>query len=227
MCKNMTSPFEKARQILNAHTVEDLLEIRRHGQGIIDFAPHLLDNDNISLLIVLLIIPRNEICSRFSDNGIRIEGSTMSHRKSELMKHSLGWLTQEDKWGFDTAAMELQKRIKAVCAPKTGRTRPYRRPVGSAPTTSRVPNNYYLPQNHPENHPAYREAQRNLAAAYAAPRNGAAANGNATPTTASVPKPGVPSNAPAGYGGFYGHGGVGANYVPAKDEGARSPKYAV
>ncbi|KAF2804248.1 uncharacterized protein BDZ99DRAFT_525845 [Mytilinidion resinicola] len=41
----------------------------------------------------------------------------MPHRKSELMRHLPGWLSQEDKWGFDSGANKLQKNIMAVWAP--------------------------------------------------------------------------------------------------------------
>ncbi|KAF2489156.1 hypothetical protein BU16DRAFT_175216 [Lophium mytilinum] len=189
MCKDMTRPWDTAFEILHATDPHRLLEIQRHGHEIIDFAPHLLDNDNISLLIVLLIVPRSEICARFANSGIRVEGSTMSHRKSELMKHLLGWLTQEDKWGFDSAANELQKKIKAVAGPKGKTTRPrqYRKSAASASTT---------PQN-----------------GAAAWTNGAGSNGSGSLGGSVAQAPGAIGGsfgqASGGYGGFFGYGGVG------------------
>ncbi|OCL11440.1 hypothetical protein AOQ84DRAFT_437705 [Glonium stellatum] len=116
-CRNMTRPYEEACKLLATSDRDALLRLRKQASDICDFAPHLLDNDNITLLLVLLILTRSEVCKRFEDHGIRVEGSTMSHRKGELMKHALGWTTSQDKAGYDTAATEIQKRIKALNAP--------------------------------------------------------------------------------------------------------------
>lgn len=187
MCKPMTRPWDKAAQILHTTDPDELREIQRHGHGIIDFAPHLLDNDNISLLIVLLIVPRSDICARFADNGIRVEGSTMSHRKSELMKHQLGWLTPEDKWGFDTAASDLQKKIRAVCAPKGRGNRPrqYRRSTAQllAPAGNLAPNG----------------------AGVGGVMNGGGGSGGA-------PGAGLAGGNPAGFGGYFAVGNVGGEH---------------
>ncbi|OCK83034.1 hypothetical protein K432DRAFT_197450 [Lepidopterella palustris CBS 459.81] len=116
-CKDMTRPFDYAAAILHTTDRAALLRMKQQASDICDFAPHLLDNDNVSLLYVLLILTRSEVCKRFEENGIRVEGSTMSHRKSELMKHSLGWLTQEDKAGYDSASLDIQRRIKQLYSP--------------------------------------------------------------------------------------------------------------
>lgn len=116
-CRDMARPHEEACNLLAIADRDALLQLRKQASDICDFAPHLLDNDNITLLLVLLILTRSEVCKRFEDHGIRVEGSTMSHRKGELMKHALGWTTSQDKAGYDTAATEIQKRIKALNAP--------------------------------------------------------------------------------------------------------------
>ncbi|KAF2805861.1 uncharacterized protein BDZ99DRAFT_574146 [Mytilinidion resinicola] len=200
MCKDMTRPWDTAFEILHATAPHRLQEIQHQGRSIIDFAPHLLDNDNISLLIVLLIIPRAEICSRFAESGIRVEGSTMSHRKSELMKHLLGWLTQEDKWGFDSAANELQKKIKAVSAtPKsrTSRPRQYRKAVASSSTTPGSGQATWI--------------------------NGGGSNGSGSLGGSVMQAPGPDGGslgqAAGGYGGFFGHGGVGGSSASGTNGG--------
>jgi hypothetical protein len=117
ICRDMVRPYAMAEMFVTCNDTEKLLELRTIAWGICDFAPHLLDNDNISLLIVLLILTRSEICRRFRENGIRIEGSTISHRRAECMKQKLGWRTSEDRKPFDNVANEFQTRLKNAANP--------------------------------------------------------------------------------------------------------------
>ncbi|CAI6337488.1 unnamed protein product [Periconia digitata] len=114
-CRDMTRPCAMARKFVECQDIEELRGLRKFACDVCDFAPHLLDNDNASLLIILLILPRAEICKRFDDMGIRIEGSTISHRRSECVKNKMGWKNSEERKHFDNVALELQSRIKAAC----------------------------------------------------------------------------------------------------------------
>ncbi|PVH94528.1 hypothetical protein DM02DRAFT_602326 [Periconia macrospinosa] len=117
ICRDMTRPYLMAQKFVECNDTEELIKMRMFACDVCDFAPHLLDNDNVSLLIILLILSRSEICRRFEDNGIRIEGSTVSHRRAECMKNKLGWKTSEERKPFDTVATELQTRVKNACSP--------------------------------------------------------------------------------------------------------------
>lgn len=117
ICRDMTRPFAMAQKFVGCTDTEELTKMRQFACDVCDFAPHLLDNDNISLLIILLILTRSEICRRFENNGIRIEGSTISHRRAECMKQKLGWKTTDERKPFDNVAAELQTRVKNACFP--------------------------------------------------------------------------------------------------------------
>ncbi|KAL1592227.1 hypothetical protein SLS60_011304 [Paraconiothyrium brasiliense] len=117
ICRDMTRPFAMAQKFVTVTDNDELTKMRQFACDVCDFAPHLLDNDNISLLVVLLILTRSEICRRFENNGIRIEGSTVSHRRAECMKQKLGWKNPEERKPFDNVAIELQTRVKNACFP--------------------------------------------------------------------------------------------------------------
>jgi hypothetical protein len=140
MLRGMTRPYEKAQMFIHTTDPGHLKDLKEFACNICDYAPHLLDNDNVSLLIVLLILTRSEICKRFENNGIRIEGSTISHRRSECLKNKLGWKTAEDRKPFDLVATDLQTRIKNILNPhpnpKAARPKTQRRshPIQPVPT---------------------------------------------------------------------------------------------
>lgn len=117
ICRDMVRPFSMAERFVNCSDTRELEEMREFACNVCDYCPHLLDNDNVSLLVVLLILSRSDVCRRWENNGIRIEGSTISHRKSECMKNKLGWNTTELKKPFDNFATEFQTRVKNACFP--------------------------------------------------------------------------------------------------------------
>ncbi|KAF2850591.1 hypothetical protein T440DRAFT_499125 [Plenodomus tracheiphilus IPT5] len=117
ICREMVRPFTMAQRFINCTDTRELEEMRQFACNVCDFAPHLLDNDNVSLLVVLLILSRSDCCRRFQNNGIRIEGSTISHRKAECMKNKMGWRTAEEKKPYDNFATEFQTRVKNACFP--------------------------------------------------------------------------------------------------------------
>ncbi|CBX90608.1 hypothetical protein IAQ61_002101 [Plenodomus lingam] len=117
ICRDMVRPFSMAERFINCTDTRELDEMRQFACNVCDFAPHLLDNDNVSLLVVLLILSRSDCCRRFQNNGIRIEGSTISHRKAECMKNKMGWRSSEEKKPYDTFAIEFQTRVKNACFP--------------------------------------------------------------------------------------------------------------
>ncbi|KAL6711750.1 hypothetical protein ACN47E_002793 [Coniothyrium glycines] len=117
ICRDMVRPFAMAERFMACTDTKELEDMRHFACNVCDFAPHLLDNDNVSLLVVLLILSRSDCCRRFDNNGIRIEGSTISHRKAECMKNKMGWKTAEEKKPFDSFASEFQTRVKNACFP--------------------------------------------------------------------------------------------------------------
>lgn len=117
ICRDMVRPFTMAERFINCTDTKELEKMRKFACDVCDFAPHLLDNDNVSLLVVLLILSRSDCCRRFENNGIRIEGSTISHRKAECMKNKMGWKTSEEKKPYDNFANEFQIRVKNACFP--------------------------------------------------------------------------------------------------------------
>jgi hypothetical protein len=117
ICRDMVRPFSMAERFVNCTDTKELEDMRRFACNVCDFCPHLLDNDNVSLLVVLLILSRSDCCRRFEANGIRIEGSTISHRKAECMKNKMGWKSSEDKKPYDNFAQEFQTRVKNACFP--------------------------------------------------------------------------------------------------------------
>ncbi|KAF1998738.1 hypothetical protein P154DRAFT_523787 [Amniculicola lignicola CBS 123094] len=154
ICKSMTRPYLMAEKFLNCTDTEELENFRQFACNVCDFAPHLLDNDNISLLIVLLILTRSDACKRFHENGIRIEGSTISHRRSECMKTKLGWKTADDRRPFDSVANEFQIRVRNACFPaprgsRLSRSKQPQRKNSSTPGTPLTPMTppigYYAP----------------------------------------------------------------------------------
>lgn len=138
ICKDMVRPFTMAESFMNCTDTTKLETMRDFACNVCDFAPHLLDNDNISLLVVLLILSRSECCRRFENNGIRIEGSTISHRKSECMKNKLNWKTSEEKKPYDSFANEFQTRVKNACfpAPRAQRVNNRKQHVSKAPSVT-------------------------------------------------------------------------------------------
>lgn len=117
ICREMVKPYEMAEMFVTCTDTEELMKLRQFACDVVDFAPHLLDNDNASLLLVLLILARSEITRRFENNGIRIEGSTISHRRAECLKTKLGWQNAEARKPFDNVSTELQTRVKNACFP--------------------------------------------------------------------------------------------------------------
>ncbi|KAF7575000.1 hypothetical protein TUN199_06620 [Pyrenophora tritici-repentis] len=117
ICRDMVRPYMMAERFINCTDTRELEDMRRFACNVCDFCPHLLDNDNVSLLVVLLILSRSDCCRRFEANGIRIEGSTISHRKAECMKNKMGWKDSQDKKPYDTFAQEFQTRVKNACFP--------------------------------------------------------------------------------------------------------------
>lgn len=148
ICREMTTPYAMAEKFVTCTDTEELTKLRQFACDVVDFCPHLLDNDNVSLLIVLLILARSEICRRFENNGIRIEGSTISHRRAECLKTKLGWKNADDRKPFDNVSIELQTRVKNACfpAPRTqtrARAKPGRK--SSTPATPMTNSPYTLP----------------------------------------------------------------------------------
>ncbi|KAH7071009.1 hypothetical protein FB567DRAFT_539109 [Paraphoma chrysanthemicola] len=139
ICRDMVRPFSMAERFLNCTETQELEKMRKFACDVCDFAPHLLDNDNVSLLVVLLILPRSDCCRRFENNGIRIEGSTISHRKAECMKNKMGWNTAELKKPYDGFANEFQQRVKNACNPGSRGQRPKNKRTSSTPTHSAYP----------------------------------------------------------------------------------------
>lgn len=117
ICREMNRPYEMAEKFVTCTDTDELIKLRQFACDVVDFASHLLDNDNVSLLIVLLILARSEITRRFENNGIRIEGSTISHRRAECLKTKLGWKNAEERKAFDNVSTELQTRVKNACFP--------------------------------------------------------------------------------------------------------------
>ena len=149
LCREMTKPYEMAEKFVSCTDTEELMMMRQFACDVVDFAPHLLDNDNVSLLIVLLILARSEITKRFENNGIRIEGSTISHRRAECLKTKLGWKTPDDRKPFDNVSVELQTRVKNACFPAPRTTRGVNRKSSgrksSTPATPATPPMGYFP----------------------------------------------------------------------------------
>jgi hypothetical protein len=154
ICRDMVRPFTMAERFINCTETKELEKMRKFACDVCDFAPHLLDNDNVSLLVVLLILSRSDCCRRFENNGIRIEGSTISHRKAECMKNKMGWKTSEEKKPYDAFANEFQIRVKNACfpAPRTQRVSGKKMPrKSSGPGTPTTPN-MYNPMAHINHH---------------------------------------------------------------------------
>lgn len=159
ICRDMVRPYSMAERFINCTDTKELEEMRRFACNVCDYAPHLLDNDNVSLLVVLLILSRSECCRRFEHNGIRIEGSTISHRKAECMKNKMGWRTAEEKKPFDSFANEFQMRVKNACSPPVTRTQrgPGRKSAGrksNTPANPLTPSAYsHPPHPHHQSQP--------------------------------------------------------------------------
>lgn len=149
ICRDMVRPFSMAERFVSCSDTRELEEMREFACNVCDYCPHLLDNDNVSLLVVLLILSRSDVCRRWENNGIRIEGSTISHRKSECMKNKLGWNTTELKKPFDNFATEFQTRVKNACFPAPRAQRgggPKKGPrKSSTPATPSTPTGYGMP----------------------------------------------------------------------------------
>jgi hypothetical protein len=139
ICREMTKPYEMAEKFVTCTDTEELLKLRQFACDVVDFAPHLLDNDNVSLLIVLLILARSEITKRFDANGIRIEGSTISHRRAECLKTKLGWKNAEERKDFDSVSTELQTRVKNAVFPASRGARTSRSKGGRKSSTPSTP----------------------------------------------------------------------------------------
>jgi hypothetical protein len=156
ICREMVKPYEMAEKFVTCTDTEELTKLRQFACDVVDFAPHLLDNDNVSLLLVLLILARSEITRRFENNGIRIEGSTISHRRAECLKTKLGWKSADARKPFDNVSTELQTRVKNACFPSARTQRGHKKgPRKSAPSTPALahpPTGFFpttfIPANH-------------------------------------------------------------------------------
>lgn len=137
ICREMTKPYEMAEKFVSCNDIEWLQKLRKFVCDVVDFAPHLLDNSNGTLCIVLLALARSDITRRFADNGIRIEGSTISHRRADVLKQKFGWATPDERKPFDLVSVDLQNRIKSACFGPAGAIVKSRKPRGksSAPPT--------------------------------------------------------------------------------------------
>jgi hypothetical protein len=178
ICRDVTTPFAKAESIIKMTDTSELLEMRRWACDVCDFAPHFLDNDNISLLLVLLILPRSEVVKRFEANGIRIEGSTISHRRSECMRSKLNWRDPEDRKPFDNTATDFQTRIK----------------------------NAHIPPLRPARVPRPKAARNSSSSHASTPAFGTPGHGTPMLATPTIPSPRLPTHAHRRSGppiGFY------------------------
>lgn len=151
ICRDMVRPFSMAERFITCTDTKELEEMRKFACNVCDFCPHLLDNDNVSLLVVLLILSRSDCCRRFENNGIRIEGSTISHRKAECMKNKMGWKTPEEKKPYDSFASEFQIRVKNACFPPPraqrgmGKKQARKSSTPATPATPGTPSGLYPP----------------------------------------------------------------------------------
>jgi hypothetical protein len=148
ICRDMVRPFSMAERFINCSDTKELEDMRKFACDVCDFCPHLLDNDNVSLLVVLLILSRSDCCRRFENNGIRIEGSTISHRKAECMKNKMGWRTTDEKKPYDNFAAEFQNRVKNACFPAPRAQRAAGKKLvrkSSTPATPSTPSFYPSP----------------------------------------------------------------------------------
>ncbi|KAF2278856.1 uncharacterized protein EI97DRAFT_413771 [Westerdykella ornata] len=143
ICRDMTEPYKMAEKFVYCTDTEELLKLRKFACDVVDYTPHLLDNDNVSLLLVLLILARSDITRRFEANGIRIEGSTISHRRAECLKTKIGWRTADERKPFDNVSTDLQTRVKNAYSPvsRTHRTtrKVTRKSAGPATPTMTTP----------------------------------------------------------------------------------------
>lgn len=176
ICRDMTRPFAMAQKFVTVTDTDELTRLRQFACDVCDFAPHLLDNDNISLLVVLLILTRSEVCRRFENNGIRIEGSTVSHRRAECMKQKLGWRNPEERKPFDNVAIELQTRVKNACFPaprlqaiRTNKPKTWRK--SSTPGTPNTPPIGLFAPPQPR-HPLHDPSRAQIPGGYINPFNG-------------------------------------------------------
>ncbi|CAE7175116.1 hypothetical protein CFE70_005275 [Pyrenophora teres f. teres 0-1] len=144
ICRDMVRPYMMAERFINCTDTRELEDMRRFACNVCDFCPHLLDNDNVSLLVVLLILSRSDCCRRFEANGIRIEGSTISHRKAECMKNKMGWKDPQDKKPYDNFAQEFQTRVKNACFPA-----PRAQRIGGRKPTHQAPARHSLAMSLP------------------------------------------------------------------------------
>ena len=117
ICREMVRPYSMAEEFLDCTDTQQLIKLHEFATDVCNYCPHLLDNDNVSLLVVLLILSRSDVCKLWDERGIRIEGSTISHRKAECMKNKLGWGTTDLRKPFDSFANEFQTRVKNAVYP--------------------------------------------------------------------------------------------------------------
>lgn len=117
ICREMVRPYAMAEEFLDCTDTQQLTKLHDFATDVCNYCPHLLDNDNVSLLVVLLILSRSDVCKLWDERGIRIEGSTISHRKAECMKNKLGWGTTDLRKPFDSFANEFQTRVKNAVNP--------------------------------------------------------------------------------------------------------------
>jgi hypothetical protein len=145
ICREMVRPYAMAEEFLDCTDIQQLIKLHEFATNVCNYCPHLLDNDNVSLLVVLLIISRSDVCKLWDERGIRIEGSTISHRKAECMKNKLGWGTTDLRKPFDSFANEFQTRVKNAVNPdaRAQRGGPKKgRLTSSTPTTPLTPGQY-------------------------------------------------------------------------------------
>jgi len=124
MFRSMHRPFSMARHFLNCTETRELQSLRHFAHNVCDFCPHLLTSDNVSVLVVSLILPPSKIWHRFKNNGIQIDDTTMVQYKTRCMEEKMGWKTAEDKQRFNRLAKKLQRRVHKACIPHS-------RPIGT------------------------------------------------------------------------------------------------
>jgi hypothetical protein len=115
ICRDAVRPFSMAERFVNCTDAKELEAMHRFACDVCDFCPHFFDN--VSLLVVLLILPPSECRHRLEANGIRIEQLTMNCRKAECMRKKMGWETSEDKKPYNRFAQEFQTRVRKACYP--------------------------------------------------------------------------------------------------------------
>lgn len=116
ICREMAEPYEMAEKFLSCKDKELLKQWWRFACNVVDYAPHLLDPNNITLPIVRLILDPCGITERLKDNGIDVEVTSVDDGLRECLKLKLGWNDVANKDFFEVA-QELNALVKQVTAP--------------------------------------------------------------------------------------------------------------